>query len=156
MGLAPAAIKAGLEGLQPVRGRTVAQIAPNGLRVIDDSYNANPTSVCAAIDILAGFPGRRVLVLGDIGELGAWAEQGHRQVGSYARSKVDAVYAVGPLMAHAIEEFGANGRHFADQASLVDALRAEQGDTTLLIKGSRSAAMEKVVAALCGTSGEIH
>lgn len=160
LGIEPVAIKAGLENLQPVKGRAVAQIAPNGLRVIDDSYNANPTSVCAAIDILAGFPGRRVLVLGDIGELGAWAEQGHRQVGSYALGKVDAVYAVGPLMAFAIEEFGAQGRHFADQASLIDALLAEQGreqgDTTLLIKGSRSAAMEKVVAALCGTSGEIH
>ncbi|MFZ3155720.1 UDP-N-acetylmuramoyl-tripeptide--D-alanyl-D-alanine ligase [Pseudomonas sp.] len=160
LGITPAAIKAGLESLQPVKGRAVAQIAPNGLRVIDDSYNANPTSVCAAIDILTGFPGRRVLVLGDIGELGAWAEQGHRQVGSYALGKVDAVYAVGPLMAYAIEEFGAKGRHFADQASLIAALlveqSSEQGDTTLLIKGSRSAAMEKVVAALCGTSGEIH
>jgi len=156
LGLVPAAIKAGLESLQPVKGRAVAQIAPNGLRVIDDSYNANPTSVCAAIDILAGFPGRRVLVLGDIGELGAWAEQGHRQVGSYALGKVDAVYAVGPLMAYAIEEFGTQGRHFADQPSLIAALQGEQGDTTLLIKGSRSAAMEKVVAALCGTSGEIH
>ena len=156
LGIAPAAIKAGLENLQPVSGRAVAQLAPNGLRVIDDSYNANPTSVCAAIDILTGFPGRRVLVLGDIGELGEWVEQGHRQVGAYAVGKVDALYAVGPLMAYAIEEFGTNGRHFADQAGLIAMLQGEQGDTTLLIKGSRSAAMEKVVAALCGTSGEIH
>ena len=160
LGIKPAAIKSGLESLQPVKGRAVAQIAPSGLRVIDDSYNANPASVCAAIDILTGFQGRRVLVLGDIGELGEWAEQGHRQVGSYALGKVDALYAVGRLMAHAIEEFGANGRHFADQANLIDALlveqSTEQGDTTLLIKGSRSAAMENVVAALCGTSGEMH
>ena len=156
LGVTPAAIKAGLENLQPVKGRAVAQIAPSGLRVIDDSYNANPTSVCAAIDILAGFPGRRVLVLGDIGELGAWAEQGHRQVGSYAVGKVDAVFAVGPLMAYAVAEFGAAGRHFSDQTSLITALQNEQGGTTVLIKGSRSAAMEKVVAALCGTSGEIH
>src|SRR3990167_3819924 len=156
LGLAPAAIKAGLESLQPVKGRAVAQIAANGLRVIDDSYNANPASVCAAIDILTGFPGRRVLVLGDIGELGEWAEQGHRQVGSYAAGKVDALYAVGPLTAYAVAEFGAAARHFADQAGLIAALQGERGDTTLLIKGSRSAAMEKVVAALCGTSGEIH
>ncbi|SFH93259.1 UDP-N-acetylmuramoyl-tripeptide--D-alanyl-D-alanine ligase [Pseudomonas guineae] len=156
LGIDPAAIKAGLEKLQPVQGRSVAQISPNGLRVIDDSYNANPTSVCAAIDILAGFSGRRVLVLGDIGELGEWAEQGHRQVGGYAVGKVDALYAVGPLMAYAVEEFGSAGRYFNDQASLIAALQDEQGDTTLLIKGSRSAAMEKVVAALCGTSGEIH
>ena len=134
----------------------IDKLASNGLRVIDDSYNANPTSVCAAIDILAGFAGRRVLVLGDIGELGEWAEQGHRQVGQHAIGKVDALYAVGPLMAHAVAEFGTAGRHFSDQASLIAALQGEQGDTTVLIKGSRSAAMEKVVAALCGTSGEIH
>ncbi|UTW06805.1 UDP-N-acetylmuramoyl-tripeptide--D-alanyl-D-alanine ligase [Pseudomonas benzenivorans] len=149
-------IKAGLENLQPVKGRAVAQLATNGVRVIDDSYNANPASICAAVDILAGFSGRTVLVLGDMGELGDWAEQGHREVGGYAAGKVDALYAVGPLMAHAVQAFGNNGRHFADQASLIDALRAESGDTTILIKGSRSAAMEKIVAALCGTSGESH
>ncbi|TWC32089.1 UDP-N-acetylmuramoyl-tripeptide--D-alanyl-D-alanine ligase [Pseudomonas sp. SJZ079] len=149
-------IKTGLENLQPVKGRGVAQLATNGVRVIDDSYNANPASICAAIDILAGFSGRTVLVLGDMGELGAWAEQGHRDVGRYALGKVDALYAVGPLMTYAVEEFAVNGRHFAEQASLIEALRAEQGDTTILIKGSRSAAMEKVVAALCGTSGESH
>lgn len=149
-------IKTGLENLQPVKGRGVAQLATNGVRVIDDSYNANPASICAAIDILADFSGRTVLVLGDMGELGAWAEQGHRDVGRYAQGKVDALYAVGPLMTYAVEEFAVNGRHFAEQASLIEALRAEQGDTTILIKGSRSAAMEKVVAALCGTSGESH
>ena len=149
-------IKAGLEALQPVKGRAVAQLAPNGMRVIDDTYNANPASICAAIDILAGFSGRTVLVLGDMGELGEWAEQSHRAVGEYAKGKVDALYAVGPLMSFAVEEFATNGRHFADQASLIEALRLESGDTTVLIKGSRSAAMEKIVAALCGTSGEIH
>ncbi|MCG4451932.1 UDP-N-acetylmuramoyl-tripeptide--D-alanyl-D-alanine ligase [Pseudomonas sp. MMS21-TM103] len=149
-------IKNGLENLQPVKGRAVAQLATNGVRVIDDSYNANPASMCAAVDILAGFSGRTVLVLGDMGELGAWAEQAHREVGRYAAGKVAALYAVGPLMAHAVAAFGADGRHFADQASLIEALRGEQGDTTILIKGSRSAAMDKVVAALCGTSGESH
>ncbi|MDP3814695.1 UDP-N-acetylmuramoyl-tripeptide--D-alanyl-D-alanine ligase [Pseudomonas sp.] len=156
LGVSLLAIQAGLESLQPVKGRAVAQLAANGMRVIDDSYNANPASMCAAVDILAGFSGRTVLVLGDMGELGSWAEQGHREVGRYAAGKVCALYAVGPLMAHAVAEFGANGRHFADQASLIAALGAEPGDTTLLIKGSRSAAMEKVVAALCGTAGEIH
>jgi UDP-N-acetylmuramoyl-tripeptide--D-alanyl-D-alanine ligase len=149
-------IKAGLEALKPVKGRAVAQLATNGVRVIDDSYNANPASICAAVDILAGFSGRTVLVLGDMGELGEWAEQGHREVGSYSAGKVAALYAVGPLMAHAVKAFGSNGRHFADQASLIDALRGESGNTTILIKGSRSAAMENIVAALCGTSGESH
>lgn len=149
-------IKNGLENLQPVKGRAVAQLASNGVRVIDDSYNANPASICAAVDILAGFSGRTVLVLGDMGELGAWAEQAHRDVGSYAAGKVAALYAVGPLMVHAVAAFGADGRHFADQAGLIEALRSEQGDTTILIKGSRSAAMDKVVAALCGISSENH
>ncbi|BBH47929.1 UDP-N-acetylmuramoyl-tripeptide--D-alanyl-D-alanine ligase [Pseudomonas sp. KU43P] len=157
VGLSLSGIAAGLEAVQPVKGRTVAQIAPNGVRVIDDSYNANPTSMCAAIDILAGFSGRTVLVLGDIGELGQWAEEGHRQVGDYARGRVDAVYATGTNMIHAVTAFGADGRHFATQAELIEAVRAESAsDTTILIKGSRSAAMENVVAALCGASGEKH
>lgn len=155
LGVAPEAIRAGLENLQPVKGRAVAQLAPSGMRVIDDSYNANPASIKAAIDILAGFSGRTVLVLGDMGELGAWAEQGHREVGEYARGKVTALYAVGPLMSHAVAAFGAGARHFADQAELIAALAAEQSpETTLLIKGSRSAAMENVVAAFCACAGE--
>ncbi|WP_449431293.1 UDP-N-acetylmuramoyl-tripeptide--D-alanyl-D-alanine ligase [Pseudomonas putida] len=157
VGLSLDGIAAGLNAVQPVKGRSVAQVAANGVRVIDDSYNANPTSMCAAIDILAGFSGRTVLVLGDIGELGQWAEEGHRQVGDYARGKVDAVYAVGSNMIHAVQAFGADGRHFATQAELIDAVRNEDAsNTTILIKGSRSAAMENVVAALCGASGEKH
>lgn len=157
VGVSLPGIAAGLAAVQPVKGRSVAQIAPSGARVIDDTYNANPTSMCAAIDILAGFSGRTVLVLGDIGELGQWAEEGHRQVGDYARGKVDALYATGTNMVHAVRAFGANGRHFATQAELIDAVRAESvSDTTILIKGSRSAAMENVVAALCGASGEKH
>jgi UDP-N-acetylmuramoyl-tripeptide--D-alanyl-D-alanine ligase len=156
LGVPLVGIKAGLENLQPVKGRAVAQLATSGMRVIDDSYNANPASMLAAVDILAGFSGRTVLVLGDMGELGDWAEQGHREVGEYARGKVSALYAVGPLMAHAVAAFGAQGRHFADQSSLIQALVSEQDtNTTILIKGSRSAAMDKVVAAFCGT-GEAH
>ncbi|SEJ38310.1 UDP-N-acetylmuramoyl-tripeptide--D-alanyl-D-alanine ligase [Azotobacter beijerinckii] len=157
LGMPLVGIQSGLESLQPVKGRAVAQLAPSGVRVIDDSYNANPASMCAAIDILAGFSGHTVLVLGDMGELGAWAEEGHRQVGAYAAGKVDTLYAVGPLMAHAVAAFGDKGRHFADQASLLEALRREQHpDTTILIKGSRSAAMDKIVSALCGSSEETH
>ncbi|WP_027590746.1 UDP-N-acetylmuramoyl-tripeptide--D-alanyl-D-alanine ligase [Pseudomonas sp. RL] len=150
LGISLEHIRSGLEQLRPVKGRAVAQLAPGGLRVIDDSYNANPLSMCAAVDILAGFSGRRLLVLGDMGELGEWAEEGHRQVGAYAVGKVDGLYAVGPLMAHAVAAFGEGAKHFADQQGLIDALRQEaRGETTLLIKGSRSAAMDKVVAALC-------
>jgi len=157
LGVSLPGIAAGLNAVQPVKGRTVAQITANGVRVIDDSYNANPTSMCAAIDILAGFSGRTVLVLGDIGELGQWAQEGHQMVGDYARGKVDALYAVGSNMTHAVRAFGAEGRHFATQAELIDAVSSETAsDTTILIKGSRSAAMENVVAALCGVSGEKH
>ena len=157
LGVSLPGIAAGLNNVQPVKGRTVAQLASNGMRVIDDTYNANPTSVAAATDILAGFAGRTVLVLGDIGELGDWAEQGHHDVGAYAAGKIDALYAVGPLMAHAVKAFGQDARHFANQADLIEALSAEQDkNTTILIKGSRSAAMENVVAALCGSSLEKH
>jgi UDP-N-acetylmuramoyl-tripeptide--D-alanyl-D-alanine ligase len=157
LGVSLSHIVSGLNAVQPVKGRAVAQLAKNGMRVIDDTYNANPTSMCAAVDILAGFPGRTVLVLGDIGELGEWAEQGHRDVGAYAAGKVSALYAVGPMMAHAVAAFGEHARHFATQADLIAALGAEQDtNTTILIKGSRSAVMENVVAALCGSSGEKH
>ncbi len=157
LGVSLDGIAAGLNNVQPVKGRAVAQITASGLRVIDDTYNANPGSVNAAVDILTSFPGRKVLVLGDIGELGDWAEQGHRDVGAYARDKVDALYAVGPLMTHAVEAFGEHAHHFATQAELITALASEQEqNTTLLIKGSRSAAMENIVAALCGSSLEKH
>lgn len=157
MGVSLFGIVTGLNAVQPVKGRTVAQLAKNGLRVIDDTYNANPTSMCAAVDILAGFSGRTVLVLGDIGELGEWAEQGHREVGAYAAGKVSALYAVGPMMAHAVAAFGEHARHFASQADLIAALNVEQDpNTTILIKGSRSAVMENIVAALCGSSTEKH
>ncbi len=157
LGVSVEHIVAGLESLQPVKGRGVAQMLGNGVRLIDDSYNANPGSICAAIDVLASFAGRTVLALGDMGELGEWAEQGHRDVGRYAIGKVDALFAVGPLMKHAVDAFGAGGRHFADQASLISALRLEQGNaTTLLVKGSRSAAMDKVVTALSASGMENH
>ncbi|MEX5688408.1 MULTISPECIES: UDP-N-acetylmuramoyl-tripeptide--D-alanyl-D-alanine ligase [Pseudomonas] len=157
LGVSLSGIVTGLGAVQPVKGRTVAQLASNGMRVIDDTYNANPTSMCAAVDILAGFSGRTVLVLGDIGELGEWAEQGHRDVGEYARGKVSALYAVGPMMAHAVNAFGEQAWHFSTQAELIKALDAEQDtNTTILIKGSRSAAMENIVAALCGTRLEKH
>lgn len=157
LGVPMVGICQGLAALTPVVGRCVAYLAGCGARIIDDSYNANPLSMCAAVDILAGFSNRTVLVLGDMGELGDWAEAGHRQVGSYAQGKVDALYAVGPLMTHAVSAFGAGAEHFSDQASLIEALADElDAHTTLLIKGSRSAAMDKVVAALLGSAVETH
>lgn len=157
LGISLEAIQRGLQSVQPVKGRAVTSQGLQGVRLIDDSYNANPASICAATDILSGLAGRRLLVLGDIGELGEWAEAGHRQVGTYARGKVDALYAVGHHMAHAVAAFGPQGQHFPDQAALIDALRVQCApDTTFLIKGSRSAAMDKVVAALSPSTTETH
>lgn len=148
-------ICSGLQALQPVKGRSVPLRSAAGALLIDDTYNANPASMCAAVDILAGFCGRTVLVLGDMGELGEWAEQGHRQVGEHARGRVAALYATGPQMSHAVAAFGEGAQHFADQAQLIAALKVEDApQTVFLIKGSRSAAMEKVVAALSGHAGD--
>jgi UDP-N-acetylmuramoyl-tripeptide--D-alanyl-D-alanine ligase len=143
-------IRRGLARVTPVAGRVSPLVGEAGSLIIDDSYNANPTSVKAAIDILAALKGRRILVLGDMGELGEWEQDSHREVGTYAREQgLDALYAVGRLSALAVESFGANGLLFGSRADLVDALRPELDATTrVLVKGSRSAGMEEVVAGL--------
>jgi len=143
------AIKQGLENMNAISGRSVVYECANHVQLIDDSYNANPASIRAAIDVLQNMPGQRVLVLGDMGELGEWAEQEHAQIGTYAKGKVDAVFATGPLMQHAIAQYCGISGHFLEQSSLIEALLTQvSGPATLLIKGSRSAAMEHVVNAL--------
>ena len=155
LGLPLSAIKQGLEGMKAISGRSVVYECANHIQLIDDSYNANPASIRAAIDVLQTMPGQRVLVLGDMGELGAWAEQEHAQVGEYANGKVDAVFAVGPLMQHAVAQYLGVSGHFLEQKSLTEALLAHvSGPATLLIKGSRGAAMENVVNALRTSLGE--
>lgn len=157
LGCTLADIKNGLEALLPVSGRGQVITSPAGGQLIDDSYNANPGSVRAAVDMLSGLPGQRLLVLGDMGELGHWAQEAHADIGRYARGKVEQLYGVGPLMAEAVEAFGPGGHHFNNQHELIQALRAQcHGDQTLLVKGSRSAAMDRVVAALQETSKEMH
>ncbi len=151
LGVGPEAIRAGLAGLKPVPGRLYPRRGLGGLRLIDDSYNANPDSVRAAIEVLVGLPGRHWLVLGDLEELGADAEELHRGLGETARAAgVEVLYTVGALSAAAAEAFGAGGKHFPDQASLISELRERVGSHDLvLIKGSRRAAMERVADALC-------
>jgi UDP-N-acetylmuramoyl-tripeptide--D-alanyl-D-alanine ligase len=155
LGIGPEQIRAGLVGLKPVAGRLYPRRGAAGLRLIDDSYNANPDSVRAAIDVLAGLPGRRWLVLGDLQELGPESEDLHRRLGEEAHAAgVDALYTVGSLSALAAQSFGTGGRHFPDQASLIADLRARLGpDDLVLVKGSRLAAMERVADALCERSG---
>jgi UDP-N-acetylmuramoyl-tripeptide--D-alanyl-D-alanine ligase len=143
-------IVAGLEQAAPVAGRLRREAMPGGWTLVDDSYNANPSSMAAAIDTLALAGGERWLVLGDMAELGPDARALHAGVGARARERgIDRLYAVGALSAAAVEAFGAGGEHFADQPALLAALQAGlHGGVTCLVKGSHSAGMERVVAAL--------
>lgn len=150
-------IKAGLESCPSVSGRMHRLRGPSGCTLIDDAYNANPGSVKAAIDVLADCPGARILVMGDMGELGDEAWLMHAEIGNYAaRKKLDAVFTVGSLSQAVSEEFNGPARHFDSQQALIEHLfRVVDGsDYTLLIKGSRSARMDRVVSAL--TQGETN
>ena len=145
------AIKAGLANLKAVLGRLFPiQLAENQL-LLDDSYNANVGSMTAAVQVLAEMPGYRVLVVGDMAELGAESEACHIQVGEAAKAAgIDRVLSVGK-QSHAISTASGVGEHFSDKTALIARLKsliAEQQVITILVKGSRSAAMEEVVRAL--------
>lgn len=143
-------IVAGLEQANAVEGRLKRIEMPSGWVLIDDSYNANPSSMHAAIDTLALAGGERWLVLGDMAELGADARALHAGVGTHARERgIDRLFAVGPLSVAAVDAFGAGGKHFPDKAALIDTLRTElHAGVTCLVKGSHSSGMEQVVVAL--------
>ncbi|EML4685849.1 TPA: UDP-N-acetylmuramoyl-tripeptide--D-alanyl-D-alanine ligase [Citrobacter amalonaticus] len=145
------AIKTGLANLKAVPGRLFpVQLAENQL-LLDDSYNANVGSMTAAVQVLSEMPGYRVLVVGDMAELGAESEACHVQVGEAAKAAgIDCVLSSGKL-SKAISDASGVGEHFADKAALIARLQtliAEQQIITILVKGSRSAAMEEVVRAL--------
>ena len=154
LGLDARAIGEGLASLPPVKGRLCPRDC-GGIGVIDDTYNANPDSIAAAIEVLAGLQGRRWLVLGDLGELGEDAPRLHAEIGELARrAGVDRLVTVGTLSANAARTFGAGGQHFADQAALLAALQTElEPADRVLVKGSRAARMERVVEALCAEVG---
>ncbi len=143
-------IKAGLEKIQPVPGRINIITTKNGATLIDDSYNANPGSVAVALKLLAHYPGRHIFVMGDMGELGENADRYHREIGQLAKElNVEEVYTCGTLSALTAEEFGVNATHYTHQEALISALKLRlQNKVTMLIKGSRSARMDQVVAAL--------
>jgi len=145
-------VRDGLAGMRNVAGRLKAEPGPQGSTIYDDSYNANPGSVTAAIRFLAGRPGQRWLVLGDMAELGADEAALHREIGALAAaSGIDRFYCVGPLCRHAAEGFGPGARWYADVAALSAALLPELNrDVHLLVKGSRSAGLERLVHAIAG------
>ncbi len=146
-GIALKSIAAGLNAFRPYTGRLQVKRAADGTTVIDDTYNANPDSVRAAIDVLVGCPAPTALVLGDMGEVGDNGAQFHREVGAYAREKgVSSLLAIGEASSQAAAAFGAGGRHFQRIDDLVAAVRG----ATVLVKGSRFMKMERVVAALTG------
>ncbi len=143
-------IKAGLEAMQPVAGRLQLKSGMQGSRIIDDTYNANPASLSAAIEVLAGFAGKHILVLGDMGELGEDAAALHAEAGRFARAHgVDQLYSVGPMAALAANAFGENAQQFDSHEAVSAALEQElAADVTLLVKGSRLSRMERVVQML--------
>ncbi len=150
LGVALQTIRDGLEAATPVPGRNVRIAHSSGATVIDDSYNANPGSFAAAVATLAGETGTRILVVGDMLELGAGGERLHAELGALAREHgIERLHAVGALSRAAAAAFGAGGFHHADQQALVAALRGDLGPgTSVLVKGSHGSAMDRVVKAL--------
>ncbi|GAA5235888.1 bifunctional UDP-N-acetylmuramoyl-L-alanyl-D-glutamate--2,6-diaminopimelate ligase MurE/UDP-N-acetylmuramoyl-tripeptide--D-alanyl-D-alanine ligase MurF [Verticiella sediminum] len=143
-----AAVVRGLVGFLPVKGRLQGQRLPGGLWLIDDTYNANPDSVRAAIDVLAGAAGPRALVLGDMGEVGDQGPAMHREVGEYARARgVDTLIGMGAAAFDAVAAFGAGSFHVGSPEEAVAILQAAP-PAVVLVKGSRFMRMERVVVAL--------
>lgn len=143
------AVERGLEAFEPVKGRSRAlavRLGARTLTLVDDTYNANPDSVRAAIDVLAELPGPRLLVLGDMGEVGDQGPAFHAEVGDYARERgIEQLFTLGEQAA------GMGGRHFADSGALDAAvLQALAGAESVLVKGSRFMKMERVVDAITG------
>lgn len=148
-------IRHGLEKLKSVAGRLEVKRGINGARVLDDTYNANPASVAAGLQVLRESKGERILVLGDMAELGEAADSIHARVGELAR-RVGAhrMFAIGQHSRNAVKGFGKGGEHFKDQQQLVDSLRECMGrDVTVLVKGSRSMHMEQVVKQITQDNG---
>ena len=151
-------IAAGLEKFSGVAGRMQRKVARHGATLIDDTYNANPASMRAAIRVLgqisAGKPGgKRLLIMGDMGELGDNAAALHAEIGGEARrAGIERLYALGNLSINAVREFGSGARHFERIEDLREALEKElDAATTVLVKGSRFMKMERVVEFLTGS-----
>lgn len=150
-------IKAGLQAVRTVPGRSQRKSGVNGSTIIDDTYNANPASLGAALNVLSSCKGTKILILGDMAELGAETESLHRDAGNQVMTAgIDVFYATGDFSRHAINAYcdngGQNGLFFETQDTLLDTVKNSLREgTTVLIKGSRSMCMERIVAALTDT-----
>ncbi|HEX6736006.1 MAG TPA: Mur ligase family protein, partial [Azonexus sp.] len=153
-GIPFAAVVAGLEGFAGVKGRLQRRTGRLGAEILDDTYNANPDSVRAGIDVLATTIGRKILVLGDMGEIGVASGQYHDEIGGYAKSQgIDRLFALGEASQQAVRNFGEGARHFCNIEKLIAAVDKELGpDTTVLVKGSRFMKMERVADALAAVA----
>ena len=151
-GVPLAAVVQGLVAFEPVKGRSRALVVTMGAKeitLVDDTYNANPDSVRAAIDVLAELSAPRLLVLGDMGEVGNQGPEFHAEVGAYAAERgIEALFTLGDLCVHSAQAFGA-ARHFADMDTLLTAATGSLGEfRSVVVKGSRFMKMERVVQAL--------
>ncbi len=155
-GLTLGDVQRGLESFSGIKGRLQQRAGFNGAVLLDDTYNANPDSVRAGIDVLAATVGKKILVLGDMGEIGEMAGQFHDEIGGYAKSQgIDQLFALGEHSELAARNFGQGGTHFAKYEELVTELRkAMDAETTVLIKGSRFMRMERVTEAVVAAAGE--
>ena len=143
-------VKTGLEKLKTLSGRLEVKKGISGARIIDDTYNANPSSLAAGMQVLREFSGERILVLGDMAELGEAAADIHRRVGELAkRIGIQRLYAIGELSKLAVENFGKGGKHFASHEALIEALQdCLHAEMTVLVKGSRVMRMERIVGGI--------
>lgn len=150
VGLSIEEIKRGLEQFGGVKGRLTFLNGKNHSMVIDDTYNANLRSVLTALEVLAEREGKKIFVFGDMGELGDWTKQHHQEVGLAARQLgINQLMSCGTHSAFASEAFGVGGQHYSNQDELTQIILKElTSDTTVLVKGSRSSAMEKIVSKL--------
>ena len=153
-GIPMAAVVAGLEGFAGVKGRLQRRAGKKGAEILDDTYNANPDSVRAGIDVLAATIGRKLLVLGDMGEIGEASGQYHDEIGGYAKSQgIDRLFALGDAAQQAVRNFGEGARHYCNVDKLITAVEKELGEeTTVLVKGSRFMKMERVADALAAVA----
>ena len=157
VGIDAPSIVRGLEAFAPVAGRLQRKTATNGALVIDDTYNANPDSVRAAIDVLAAAPAPRTLVLGDMGEVGSEGVAFHEEIGAYAHAHhIDRLFTLGTLARHATQAFGQGAVHFDDMDKLTAVITGVPAGASILVKGSRFMQMERVVSHLTGQNVEGH